>query len=171
MISLAIVCLILLCLPFILAYIHTIINKKMKSVITYYRYFMTFNMIISGLFVTVRMFFDGPHAASLSGWSYSPIYHLYAIAILSMVILGLLTIYNKRIIMLAPAMCWSVFLVLSSISHIYQIYYHQIKIVPVIFIHIAYNLLVSLILFRYIYIINSLFEKLRSEKQSAPATN
>ena len=152
MINLSIVCLVLLGLPFMLGYIHLGANKKTPALIIYYRYFMTFNMILAGFFVTGRLLFDGRHAAQISGWAYSPLFHLYAIAILSMVLLGLLTVYSRKIIMLAPAICWSAFLLLSMIFHVYNIIYHVINDVNIIMVHIVYNIMVSVIMLRFIYL-------------------
>jgi len=150
MIPVSVTCLALLLLPFILGYIHTGINKRVQPVLIYYRYFMTLNMIIAGLFVTSRLFIQGEQAAQISGWAYSPIFHLYALAVLSMVIMGFMTVYSRKIIMIAPAICWSVFLILSTISYIYQLTQHLIADVNIISVHIVYSLLVSLIMLRFI---------------------
>jgi len=154
MTNLAVVCALLLILPFLLSYIHTSFNKKVPAQLLTYRYFMTFNMILAGVFVAGRMFLAGHQAAAITGWNYSPIFHLYGIAVLSMALMGAITVYSRKIIMLSPAICWSFFLILSTISHLYQLTYHQIADVNIIYVHIIYNVLVTAIMLRYVYLFN-----------------
>ena len=157
--NLAAVCIVLLLLPFVLGYIQRGSKKGIHVVVTYYRYFVFINVILSAIFVSSRMFFYGPEAAAISGWTYSPIFHLYGIALLSMALMGLFTVFKDGRIMLAPAMCWSYFLVLSSISHVYQVYVHAIKDVSIILVHVGYNILVVLVLLRFMSILNRHFRQ------------
>lgn len=169
MIGLSVICGILLILPFGLAFIHSCVNKRLMPPLLYYRYFMTFNMILASLFVTGRMFFDGPHAAAINGWAYSPVYNLYGVAIFSMAILALLTVYSRRIIMLAPAICWSAFLILSTVCHLYQLNHNHVYAVQAIYVHIIYNILVSLIMLRMVHRINTMFRRKIDVLQSVRA--
>ena len=156
--NLVIVCSVLLILPFILGYIQCGFRKGMHVTIAYYRYFVFINVILSAVFVASRIFIEGPEAAAVSGWTYSPIFHLYSIALTSIALMGLFTLFKDDRIILASAMCWSYFLVLSSISHLYQIEMHQIKDVRIILVHVVYNFLVTLILWRFIRKINRYFK-------------
>lgn len=156
--NLIIICSILLLLPFMLSYIHVGANKKTPARFIYYRYFMTFNMILAGLFVAGRMFINGRGAAATSGWLYSPMFKLYGIAILSMVILALLTLFVRSILMIAPAIVWTVFLLLSSLSHLHQIRHHEIAVANIIIVHVIYNLTISIIMLRYVLQIMNYFK-------------
>ena len=147
---LAVVCLILLVMPFLLGYIHTSANKRTPATVLYYRYFVAFNLMFSGLFVTTRMFVNGPAAAAVSGWAYSPIFQLYGVAILSMVILGLVAVLSRKSIMLAPGILWATFLILSSLLFIEQISQHQIAAMDIILVHIVYSLIVAGCLLRFV---------------------
>ncbi len=155
--NLAIICAVLLVLPFLLGYIQRGSRKGISVTITYFRYFVFINVIFSALFVAGRMFFVGPEAAAISGWTYSPIFHLYGIAVASMALMGLFTLFKRDRIMLASAICWTYFLVLSSISHLYQVYTHQIKDVNIILVHVGFNVLVVLILLIFMSKLNRHF--------------
>jgi len=155
--NLAAVCAVLIILPFLLGYIHAGSKKGFQSTVLYYRYFVFINVVFSALFVAGRMFLAGPEAAAISGWAYSPVFQLYGIALLSMALMGLFTVLKQERIMLAPAICWSIFLMLSSISHLYQVYFHAIKDVNIILVHVTYNIVVSGILARYIFVISRRF--------------
>lgn len=157
--NLTIVCAVMLLLPFLLGYIQRGSGDKSQATITYYRYFVFINVILSAIFVAGRLFFMGPEAAAVSGWTYSPIFHLYGIAVISMALLGLFTVFKRDRLMLASAMCWSYFLVLSSVSHLYQVYAHQIKNVDTIYVHVIYNAIVVLILMRFYSKINRQFKQ------------
>jgi hypothetical protein len=157
--ELAIICAVLMVLPFVLGYIQRGVSKEMATTITYYRYFVCINVIFSALFVAVRMFLQGPQAAASSGWAYSPVFHLYGVALLSVALMSCFTLFKQERIMVAPAMCWSFFLVLSSITHIYQIMAHDIKGIGIIWVHIIYNIAVTFFLQRFIVKINRHFFK------------
>lgn len=171
MLKLSITCAILLIIPFVFAYLHSRKNPRILTILLYYRYFMIFNMIIAGLFVTSRMFFDGPHAAEISGWAYSPIYRLYAASVFSMVIMAMLCIFSRRIILLAPAICWSAFLLLSTMLHIHELDRHLTNAIYSIYVHIAYNLLVVFITLTMAHRLNSLFRRQIAEKESTATSN
>ena len=168
--NLAIVCAVLLVLPFILGYIQRGSRKGVSVTITYFRYFVFINVIFSALFVAGRMFFVGPEAAVISGWTYSPIFHLYGIAVASMALMGLFTVFKRDRIMLASAICWSYFLVLSSASHLYQVYMHQIKDVSIILVHVGYNVLVVLILLIFMSKLNRYFCAQKNEGSNESVT-
>lgn len=140
-------------IPFLLGYIHVGINKKTNPALIYYRYFITFNIIIAGIFVTIGMFVEGAEISQASGAAYNPIFQLYAISILSMVLMSAITAFSRQIIMLAPAICWFVFLLLSTIVHIYQISQHVLLDTNIVWAHIVYNLLVLIILLRFIFVL------------------
>lgn len=149
--NLAIVCLALLILPFILGYIQCGVRKTIVSAVCYYRYFSFMNVILAAVFVSGRMFFAGEsEAMTITGWSFSPIYHLYGIAILSAALLGLFTLFKNERVMLSVSIYWCFFAVLSSLSHAYQIYLHQVKQVDILVVHIVYNLVVVGILLYFI---------------------
>lgn len=152
--NLAIVCAILLVLPFLLAYIQNGSRKGIQVTISYYRYFAFFNVILSAIFVGGRIFFEGRSAGAVSGWAFSPIFYSYALALFSIALTGLFTVFCNGRIMLAASMCWSYFLVLSSALHVFQVQMHQIKDVSIILVHVAYNILVVLVLLRFIAKIN-----------------
>ena len=97
--NLAIVCSVLLILPFVLGYIQCGFRKGIQVMVAYYRYFAFINVILSAVFVASRIFIEGPEAAAVSGWTFSPIFHLYSIALLSIALMGLFTLFkNDRII-------------------------------------------------------------------------
>lgn len=96
-------------------------------------------MILAGAFVAGRMFFGGVQAAQIAGWAFSPIFHLYAIAVFSMVVLGAVSLFSRSSLLLAPAIIWSVFLLLSAITEIVEIQKHLLADVNIIILHIAYN--------------------------------
>ena len=154
MTNLIAICAVLVILPFLLAYIHVGAKKGMHITVKYYRYFAFFNVVLSAIFVASRMFLVGPKAAAISGWAYSPIFHLYGIALLSIALMALVTLFRNERMMLAPAICWTFFLVLSSVSHLLQVQAHEIKDVQIILVHVGYNAIVSLILWRFIAVIN-----------------
>ena len=134
-------------------------NLIYNLVLVYFRYFAFINVILSAVFVASRIFIEGPEAAAVSGWTFSPIFHLYSIALLSIALMGLFTLFKNDRIMLASAMCWCYFLVLSSVSHLYQVEMHQIKDVRIILVHVGYNVLVTLVLLRFIAKINRHFQR------------
>lgn len=158
MISLSIVCLVLLLLPFLLGYIHQGVTKRVPAMILYYRYFMLCNMVLAGLFVSARMFFDGQTAAQTSGWAFSPLYHLYAIAVLSMVVLALVTLFSRKSIMLAPAILWSAFLLLSVVANAFEIARGAITIPGIMVVHIIYGFAASIIMLSYAAAVNNLLK-------------
>ena len=162
MIPLTIVCVVLLVLPFIIGYFHLQSRTHAQPLTVYYRYFMLFNMLLSGFFVAARMYFDGQNAAAISGWAFTPMFSLYAVAIFSMAFMGLVTLYSNSKIMLAPAICWTVFLILSSMLHISQVVTHTISAadVAVIFVHIVYNAVVSFIMLRFLFLFRGKFQAL-----------
>lgn len=149
MVNFAVTCLILLSLPYLLGRIHARICTNLNSTIIYYRYFVIFNMILSGIFVIGRIFINSQIDMAL---------YLYIIAVLSMLVMAILTVFLRKSIMLAPAICWSIFLILSTILHVYQVQHHDIAEVNIIYVHIIYNLIVSCILILYIFKINYLTE-------------
>ncbi len=167
--NLAAVCAVLVALPFLLGYIHVGSKKNFRSTIIYYRYFAFINIVLSAFFVAGRMFMVGPEAAAISGWAYSPVFHLYGIALLSVALMGLLTLFKRERIMVAPAMCWSIFLVISSMAHLYQINLHEIKDVNIILVHVVYNFVVTIILWRYVSVINRHFRAQPVEAPTAAA--
>ncbi len=144
--ALIIVCILFLLLPFILGYVHTSATHRVPKVLLYYRYFMLFNMIFAGLIVALRILFTGPKAALDTGWSYSPMYQLYGVAILSMVVMGIVTTFSRTILAIAPAILWFTFLFLATILNIEEITHHIIQNVATMTIHIGYNMLVCIIL-------------------------
>jgi len=154
MMNLAAVCGVLVILPFLLGYIHTGSKSGFHVTRIYYRYFAFINIVVSAFFVAGRMFLVGPKAAAISGWAYSPVFHLYGIALLSIGLMGLWALFKQDRMMIVPAVCWSIFLVLSSVSHLYQVDMHQIKDVSIILVHVAYNLAVAIVLMRFVSKIN-----------------
>lgn len=146
---LSIVCVVLLLLPALLAYIHTSANKRIPSLLIHYRYFMAFNMVFSGMFVATRVMVNGHNAAAVSGWAYSPLFNLYGVAILSMSLLALFTIFSRKSIVLAPALLWSIFLTLSSITQLIQINAHVTNAVGILLVHVAYNTIVTVVMLRF----------------------
>lgn len=148
-ISMAVILSIFIVLPFLLAYVHTSINKTIAFTLLSYRYFIIVNIVLAGLFVAGRMFLDGQTAAQVSGWSYSPVFHLYGIAILSIAIAALITVFCKSNAKLVPALIWTIFVVLSSVSHIYNLTRHMIEDSHIIVLHIIYNSVVAIALIFY----------------------
>lgn len=144
--ALIIVCVLFLLLPFILGYVHTSASHRTPKALLYYRYFMLFNMIFAGLIVALRILFTGPKAALDTGWSYSPMFQLYGVAVLSMVIMGIVTVFSRNILALAPAILWFTFLLLATILNIEEIVHHIIQNVTTMTIHIGYNIIVCIIL-------------------------
>ncbi len=171
MINLAVVCVVLLILPFLLGYIHTGINKKTKPVLIYYRYFMSFNMLLAALFVAARMILIGPQAAQISGWVYSPVFHLYGIAILSMAVMAAVSLYQNNRIILAPLICWLTFLVLSTFSHVYEITRHNIADINIMYVHIAYYFITSVIMLRFLYLLKKNFKERGTVSDGTTQTN
>ena len=163
MVNLAIVCSVLVVLPFLLSALHNGWRKPEEPTLVAYRYFATFNMLLAGIFVGGRMFLNGPQAAIISGWAYSPMFHLYGIALFSMSIMAFFTLYRRNAIMLAPAICWSVFLLLSTVSHVVELEHHEIGAVNIIYVHIIYNLVVSGVLLYYIYQLRTWLAYARAE--------
>lgn len=138
-----------LVLPVFLGHVHTRFSRRTPPLLLYFRYFMLFNMLIAGIIVALRVLYDGPQAAVLSGWAYSPVFQLYGIAILSMIVMGILTIFSRKPIMLAAPILWLTFLILATILHAEEIAEQIVRNVAIIYVHIGYNLLVcaALILF------------------------
>jgi hypothetical protein len=140
MLNLIIALAVLLVAPFLLAYIHGSFNKKVPAAVLYYRYFITFNVILSGIFVAVRMLAQGSDA----------IYYSYAIAIFSIIAMTLVTGYSRREIMLAPAICWIFFLIFSSVLHVHEILKTTVVDTTILYAHVGYNIIVAFILLAFV---------------------
>lgn len=159
----------LLVSPFLLGYIHQRQNNELQPVVVYYRYFMFFNMIIAGLFVAAQVFMAAKETGTLLMWAYHSAFDLYGIAILSMVFMGVLTVFSRKKIMLAPAICWSVFLLLSTLSQVVQITEHKIANTHETTLQLANNVLVAMVLIGFLYFLKNYFRE--GVNQRARAAN
>lgn len=147
---------VLLILPFIAGLLHCRDQDKHQCVEIYYRYFLICNMIIAGLIVAGRMLLIVPQANDTIGWVYNPTATLYAIAILSMVVLAVVALCDSGNLLLAPSVCWVTFLLLSSIAHLAELTHHAVSSRNVIVVHIVYDIIVSIILLRFMYLYHDL---------------
>lgn len=159
MINLILILSTLIVLPILLGYVHSSINKRVPAAIIIYRYFVFFNVVIAGLFVASRMFFNGTQAAQIAGWAYSPMFHSYSLAILSMTILALLTIFTRSHLILAPAICWSIFLLLSTIWHFYLLRHHGVSDMSIMYVHSVYDLISAVVMAGFIHPIYKIYQR------------
>lgn len=151
--TMAIIDLILLILPFILGAIHIQMTKHVNPVVVYYRYFLFFNLVLAGGFVALRMLFAAHNVATQSGFMDTPMIGDFGVAILSIVLTGLFTMFVRGRLNLAGGIVWVIFLILSSLIHIYQLSYHEIKYTDLITIHIIWNVVVAVILLIFLFLV------------------
>lgn len=146
MLVLAAVSLMMLILPYMFGYAHTRYKTGVDVHKINYRYFVVFNIIIAGLFVTGRILMMSQQVPAAE----SSIYVAYAIAILSMMSLAVISLFSRTHLMLAPAIVWSLFLAMSSVTHLWQIMTHAKANANVLWVHIIYNAIVINILLRFL---------------------
>jgi len=171
MLKLSIINAVFLLLPFILGYIHQKGVKNERSAIIFYRYFMFFNMLLSGLFVAGRMIFDGRNAAAISGWSYNPLFILYGLAVLSMVLMGFFTLFSRTCLMLAPAILWTAFLITSAIAHVIEISMGRIADVGIIMVHISFDIVIVIVMLRFLFSLRGNFEGANDKHHAINSTH
>ena len=148
---LAIICAAFLVVPFVLGYLHTTFREHRTPVLLiYFRYFMLFNMVIAGFIVAMRILFSGPDAARDTGWLFSPMFQLYAVAILSMAVMGVLTVFSRTPLVLAAPVLWLTILVLATILHAEEIAKGLVNNVNEMYVHIGYAILVCGIMLYFI---------------------
>jgi hypothetical protein len=143
----------LLLFPFLLGFLHVRVNHRVKPALIYYRYFMTFNMILSSILVSVRMLFDGPAEAQLLSWDFSPIFYWYGVSLLSMALMGVFTLFSRRSIFLAPAILWAVFLMLSIITSFMGFTFHTLDASNIVIAHQFYNLISVFIMLYFLWVL------------------
>lgn len=149
----------LLVAPFLLGYIHQRQDQSTRAIVVYYRYFMFFNMIIAGLFVAAQVFMSAMQAGALFMWTYHTAFNLYGLAILSMVLMGAFTIFSRKKTMLAPAICWSLFLLLSTVPQITQITQHKVVNTDILMLQATDNLIVAVMMLGFLYLLKHYFRE------------
>ncbi len=139
--------------PFLLAFFHARVNKKVPGILIYYRYFMSFNMIFAALFVAVRMLLDAPSEAQLVGWDFSPMFYLYGIALLSMALMGALTVFSRHSILMAPAILWTIFLTLSILTNLVELVQHSITANNLVVVNMLYDVVTIVIMLCFLWLL------------------
>lgn len=126
-------------LPFFLAFIHSKFKQTSQYELLNYRYFVFFNVVLSGLSVSLR---------TLLTQLFHPAYDMVATAMLAMVTFTLLTLWRKNALMLAPALLWSIFVLFGAIFHLLEIHFarNTVPHINMLWLHIAYDLLVCIVL-------------------------
>ncbi|MCP4474267.1 MAG: hypothetical protein GY821_06825 [Gammaproteobacteria bacterium] len=144
--ALIIVFIILILLPFLLAALHNRITKAALT-IRYINYFIFIDVFIWGcLFTGVRTLIHGEGIAVDIGWNYSPIFVQYSIAVIALGLPGLFAPFADNKFKAAVCLSYGTFVLLSSISHIYEIGIHAIANVAGIWILISYYMITAIIL-------------------------
>lgn len=136
-------CAAMLILPFLLGYAHMRMRHKLwQRDLIYYRYFVCFNVIFASLVVAGRVFLESQQVPDIEG----TIYDFYAIAVLSMMITALFTLFARHQLMFAAAANWIAFVVLSTLMHLVLIGMQEDGDVGLAWVHVMYNLCVITIL-------------------------
>lgn len=136
-------CLAMLIVPFILGYAHVRWRDcEEQSALVYYRYFVCFNVIFASLVVAGRVFLESQQVPEIE----ASIYDFYAIAVLSIMITALFTLFSKHQLMLASAVSWIAFVILSTLMHFVLIGMQEDGDVSLAWVHVGYNILVVAIL-------------------------
>lgn len=137
-------CLAMLTLPFLLSYIHLKIKGDYaKSSLVYYRYFVFFNVIFASLVVAARVFLESQQVPEIE----SNVYDFYAITVLSIMIAALFTLFARHQLMLASAINWIAFIILSTAMHFVLMGMQEDGNVKIAWVHVIYNMIVVLVLF------------------------
>ncbi len=157
--------LLLLALPFLFASVQQRLYPSNISLLVYYRYFVFFNVILVGFFLVGRLFFRGPQDAAAMGWAYTPLYTQYALTILSIVIMALVTLFSRGSLNLAAAICWSIFLLFSVVMHLFEWHHGALKLTPIILVHLVFDSIVALILLRFVFLLKNASRKQRFSYQ------
>jgi len=142
MVSLDLILVAFFILPFLLAFVHTRFFHREEGALVYYRYFAFANISVAGAIVAGRMLRMGHDSA---------IFQLYGLAIFSMVLLSILTLFRRDSLRLASALVWAIFILMSSVSHGLQIWHHVATGVHALLTHVIYNVLVACVLFYYYF--------------------
>ena len=130
----SIVAIVSLVLPCVLGYFHARISGLGKNSLLIYRYFALFNIVLAGLSIVVRV---------LMKHYLDPVYDMITAAILSMIFFTLVTLWRKDILMLAPALLWSFFVLLGAIFHIQELLHHVVDAWSILLVHILYDVFVA----------------------------
>jgi len=147
MIAFAEATLAMLILPFLIGFVHLKLKNKTHPNIIYYRYFIIFNVVMVGIFVAARVFMESQEVPEVE----SSIYDFYAIALISMIIMALITLFSRHQLMLAPALCWVIFMLLSTMMHLIRVSTQNETDLNVLWIHVAYNAIVTLMLIVFVW--------------------
>lgn len=144
MIKFSELCFMMLFLPFLAGYIHLKIKGNLvRSSLVYYRYFVFLNVIFASVVVAARVFLESQQVPEVE----SSIYDFYAIAVLSIMITALFTLFSRHQLMLASAVNWIAFVVLSTIMHFVLLGMQEDGDTGIAWVHIIYNIIVVFILF------------------------
>lgn len=143
----------LLLFPFLLGFLHVRVSQRVKPTLIYYRYFMTFNMILAAILVAIRMLFDGPAEAQLLSWDFSPIFYWYGISLMSMALMGVFTLFSRRSILLAPAILWAIFLTLFIITSLVGFAFHTLEASNMVIAHLSYNFITVIIMLYFLWVL------------------
>lgn len=136
-------CLAMLLLPFVLGYAHIRMRRVTEqTALVYYRYFVCFNVIFASLVVAGRVFLESQQVPEIE----ASIYDFYAIAVLSIMITALFTLFSRHQLMLASAVSWIAFVILSTLMHFVLIGMQEDGDVSLAWVHVGYNVLVVVIL-------------------------
>ena len=136
-----------LLLPFVLGWIHSRNKGDNQYALITYRYFVLFNVVLSGLSVCAR---------TLATHLYNPSHDMVIAAILAMVIVSGYAIWQQGSIKLAPAFVWGLFVLFGAAFHGLEIMNpsRPIENLAMLWVHIAYDLLVFAILFSFFIRLN-----------------
>lgn len=139
--------------PFLLGFCHTRMSKQVPAILIYYRYFMSFNMVLAAVFVAFRMLLDGPGEAQLASWEFSPMFYLYGVALISMALMGAFTLFSRQSILKAPAILWAIFLALSTAVNALELLQGMIELNMIFIVHMAYNLITVGIILIFLWLL------------------
>ncbi len=129
---------IFLLLPFFLAYFHSRAQPEITVLWLYYRYFLFFNLVLSGLVVALRVAITTPHLLS------------YAAAVLSWVVVTACVMWTQKSSALVPALGWIIFLALASLVHLNDILTHTVSNSAILILHVGYDCVVIAVLWFFL---------------------
>src|SRR3990167_4474820 len=136
-------CLAMLLLPFMAGFIHLKIKgHTARSSLVYYRYFVFLNVIFASVVVAARVFLESQQVPEVE----SNIYDFYAIAVLSIMITALFTLFSRHQLMLASAVNWIAFILLSTVMHFVLIGMQEDGKANLAWVHVGYNMVVVMVL-------------------------
>lgn len=129
----------LLILPFLIGWIHNCNASDKQYTLITYRYFVVFNVVLSGLSVCAR---------TLGTHPFSPSHDMVVAAILAMVIFSSIAIWQRDSIRVAPAFIWGLFVLFGAAFHLAELLCspQTINNPAMLWLHIVYDCLVFAIL-------------------------